>query len=81
MRREQLEQLRLQVGVDMTEDSMPADEEHTPGQGHNLLRACQLNRGKSIESTVDTCYFFVGFSRKRWKYMFRYQQRVSHIAG
>jgi len=78
--REQLEQLRLQVGVDMMEDSMPADEEHTPGQGHKLLRACRLNRGKSIESTVNTCYFFVRLSRKRWQYVFRYQQRVSHIA-
>jgi len=70
--REQLEQLRLQVGVDMGEDSMPADEEHTPGQGHKPLRACQLNRGKSIEGTVDTCCIFLGVSGKRCKSMLRY---------
>jgi len=78
--REQLEQLRLQVRVDTVEDSMPADEEHTPGQGHKLLRACQLNRGKSIEGTVGTCCFFLRLSGNRWQSMFQYQQRVSHIA-
>jgi len=71
--REQPEQLKLQVGVYTVEDSMPADEEHIPGQGHKPLRACQLNRGKSIESTVDTCYFFARLSRKRWQYVFGYQ--------
>lgn len=80
MLREQLEQLRLQVGVHTVQDSMPADEEHIPGQGHRLLRTCQLNRGKSIEGTVDTCCFFLGLSGKRWQSIFRYQQRVSHIA-
>ena len=54
MLREQLEQLTLQVGLHTVEDSMPADEEHTLGQGHKPLRACQLNRGKSIESIVGT---------------------------
>lgn len=72
MLREQVEQLRLQGEVDTVEDSMPADEEHTPGQEHKLLRACQLNRGKSIEGTVDTCCFFLRSSGKRWQSMFRY---------
>ena len=71
MLREQLEQLRLQVGVDTVEDSMPADEEHTPGQGYELLRASQLNRGKSIESTVDTYCLFLRVSSKCWRSMFR----------
>ena len=72
MPREQLEQLTLQVGLHTMEDSMPADEEHTLGQGHKPLRACQLNRGKSIEGTVDTCCIFLGVSGKRCKSMLRY---------